>query len=326
MVPVDARPLDARPFVAWIRDTYEPACRVGAEAGHYGRSPGRAHPLLYGVADLACIRWTIDELEPTVAERAEWAAAFETFRQPDGTYVEHRPTHHPWPSTAFAIAAMELLDLPAAASGFVARHDPAEVLDRLDWRDDVYLGSHVGAAIGALAVLCDADLPADWWARYWAALEARLDPATGVFGDGKPPGGDSDQIGGTFHYAFLYEHLGRRLPHAAARTDTVLGLRTHDGLWHPENHRWLTLDAVYLLARAAPDDPRVRATLREVLAIVTAESLSERGRAWFSEWYLGAHDLTATVSLLAEAQRLLGPDEVVTERQLRPVLDRRPFI
>jgi hypothetical protein len=43
-------------------------------------------------------------------------------------------------------------------------------------------------------------------------------------------------------------------------------------------------------------------------------------------WYLGAHSLTAAISILAEAQRFLGAAEIVTERPLRPVLDRRPFI
>jgi hypothetical protein len=41
---------------------------------------------------------------------------------------------------------------------------------------------------------------------------------------------------------------------------------------------------------------------------------------------LAAHSCTAVVSLLAEAQRFLGPDEIVTTRPLRLVLDERPFI
>jgi hypothetical protein len=36
--------------------------------------------------------------------------------------------------------------------------------------------------------------------------------------------------------------------------------------------------------------------------------------------------LTAAISIAAEAQQFLGAQEVVTERPLRLVLDRRPFI
>ena len=311
--------VDARPFIDWIRTVYEPACRVGDAVGAYGRSPGRRHAHLYGTSDMACVRWTIGDLD--VGEADAWAEQFATFRHDDGTYREHLATHHPWHSTAFALAAMELFDLDCPRPDFLVT-DPTAVLDGLDWRDDVYTGSHEGAALASVAALCGVDDA--WWTAYWRALEAHLDPATGMFGDGKPPGGDSDQIGGTFHYAFVYEHVGRVLPHAEARVAAVLANRVHDGLWHPENRRWLTLDGVYLLTRSGVDG--VADAVRDAVRIVEAESMTEPGRTWFDEWYLGVHDLTATVSTLAEAQRFLGPDEVVTEVPLRLVLDRRPFI
>jgi hypothetical protein len=41
---------------------------------------------------------------------------------------------------------------------------------------------------------------------------------------------------------------------------------------------------------------------------------------------LAVHTVTAAINMAAEAQQFLGAQEVVTDRPLRLVLDRRPFI
>jgi hypothetical protein len=41
---------------------------------------------------------------------------------------------------------------------------------------------------------------------------------------------------------------------------------------------------------------------------------------------LPVHSVTAAISIAAEAQKFLGAQEVITDRPLRLVLDRRPFI
>lgn len=170
-----------------------------------------------------------------------------------------------------------------------------------------------------------------WFSAFFAALEARLDPASGLFGEAKPPTGDTDQIGGTFHYAFLYEWAHRPLPFPEAHIDAVLGLQRADGLWDQDNPLWLTLDAVYLLSRAVRRCDHRRAEVhracRDALVAVAELALTAAGRrAHFEEAELGAHALTAAVSLLAEGQSLLGADAVRTDHPLRLVLDRRPFV
>jgi hypothetical protein len=329
----------AQALVDWLLGEYEPAVRTGGGAGAYACRPEEQDPALYGVADMACALFTVGALDRSAERRREWAAAFELFQDPaTGHYVEGGPPSHvPLHVTAYAIAAMRLLDLapvhplrfaepwraPAAVTAF---------LERLDWRDWVYLESHAGAGLGSIFANVEGLGGPEWFAAYRSALDARLDPASGLHGIGKPAGGDLDQIGGTFHYAFLYEHFGWPLAHPEARTDAVLGLQRRDGVWDPANPWWLTLDAGYLLTRAhrASGGYRGSAVVEAVgrATAAVAERVLDPGgrREAFVEAPLGTHTLVAVLSLLAEAQAFLGVDVVRTDRRLTLVLDHRPFV
>jgi hypothetical protein len=334
----DTPVVDAREFVRWILDEYEPACRVERHPGAYGRRPGSPRVELYGVADLACILHTLRRLRSDEASRAAWAEVFAGFQDPlSGRFAEQgKATHVELHATAFAVSALELFDLePTHRLRFAdeyRRPDTARAfVDSLDWRDWVYLESHRGAGLGSIFANMAGLRTPSWFAAFFTALEGHLDPNSGLFGDQKPTEGDLDQIGGTFHYAFVYEWAHRPLPHPEARIDSVLGLQAADGLWDPGNPLWLTLDAVYLLSRASRrcDHRRsdVHEACRRALVAVADLTLGSQGRAsCFEEAELGAHALTATVSLLAESQSLLGAEVVRTDHPLRCVLDRRPFV
>jgi hypothetical protein len=324
---------DLREFVHWITAEFEPSVRLPGGAGRYARAPGETTPELYGVADMACILHTLGALHPTEPERAEWAAAFQAFQTPDtGWLVEKSPTHDPLHNTAFALAAMQLLDLaPARPVRMDATFaDPKAFLATLDWRTAVYLGSHRGAGVGAIHALVPALADPAWFAAYFAACDGYFDPASGLMGVGKPPGGDADQVGGTFHYSFLYEHFNRHLPYPEARIDAVLRTQQPDGYWRDDNHLWLTLDAIYLLTRSLRicthrfED--VRTTIRRIMALLMRDLYSPAGRRTALSPKLPVHSVTAAISIAAEAQKFLGAQEVVTDRPLRLVLDRRPFI
>jgi hypothetical protein len=328
--------VDLRSFVSWIHQEYEPSVRVEERAGAYASTPG-GPVALYGVADMACVLHTIRRLRVTPTQRAEWAAVFDEFQDPlTGHYVERgRASHVELHVTAYTLAAMELLDLestrplrfadtlrtPRAATAFV---------ETLDWASWVYLESHQGAGLGAIFALAPSLRMPSWFDAYFAALDERVDPANGMHGVDKPPEGDLDQIGGTFHYAFLYEYANRRLAHAEARIDAVLGLQRDDGLWDPENPWWLTLDGVYLLTRGVRHTGHRRAdvesAVRRSVAAVAEVALDPDERVAVFGEPMGTHALVAVVSLLAEAQQFLGVDEVATDQPLRLVLDRRPFV
>jgi len=327
--------IDGREFVEWIATEYEPSVHIGTGAGHYTRQPGEPSIDLYGVADMACVLFTIGELRPNDEQREEWAAAFRALQGPDGLFVEQVPTHHPLHSTAFTMAAMELLGLrpippPTFATEWSEPSAVGPALDRLDWRSAVYSGSHEGAAMGAIATLQPTIGTAAWFDAYFTSLDARLDPTTGMHGVDKPAAGDTDQIGGSFHYAFLYDWHHRLMAHPEARIDAILGLQRDDGVWADDNPLWLTLDAVYLLARAVERSghrrPDVEAAVRRAVLAVEERAVQPSRRDAAFGWYLGAHSLTAAVSILAEGQRFLGQQAICTDRPLRLVLDRRPFI
>ncbi|MGA2837305.1 MAG: hypothetical protein ABSF84_11985 [Acidimicrobiales bacterium] len=326
---------DLRPLVDWVAEDFEPSVRVGPAPGSYAAVSG-GPPSLYGSTDMLCVRSTLGAPQLTDAEASAWAAVINDHQDPDtGYFLEAGPASHvELHVTAYCVAALALLDecprWPLAfAEPWVTPEGITGFLASLDWKDWVYLESHRGAGLGSLAFNVPDLVTTGWWPAYFGGLERHLDPANGMFGDGKPPGGDLDQIGGTFHYAFAYESAGRPLPHAAQRVEAVLGLQRDDGLWDPANPFWLTLDAVYLLSRAMDhegvDDGRCAAAIRAALDGL-APALTPSGRTAAFGQGLGTHSLVAVLSTFAEAQKRLGSDEIVTAIPLEIVLDRRPFI
>ena len=324
---------DLREFVQWIVNEFEPSVRLPGGAGQYARSPGETVTELYGVADMACILYTLGALRPTEPERGEWAAAFQAFQNPDsGWFLEKSHTHVPLHNTAFALAAMQLLDLTPRHPLKMGEEysDPRAFLDTLNWRTAVYADSHKGAGIAAIFALVPALGTPKWFDEYFAACENLFDPHNGLMGKDKPRDGDAEQIGGTFHYSFLYQHFNRHMPYPRQRIDTVIRLQRTDGYWMEKNHLWMTLDAVYLMTRTLRYCPHrfddVRAVVRRVMDILLRDVFSAEGRKTTFTGKLAVHSLTAVISIAAEAQQFLGAQEIITERPLRLVLDRRPFI
>ena len=203
-------------------------------------------------------------------------------------------------------------------------------LETIDWRKAVYSGSHRGAGIGSIyALVPELGTPA-WFANYFGFCDSLFDPNNGLMGRDKPPGGDDDQIGGTFHYHFLYSHFNRPMPYPEKRIDAVLRLQQPDGYWHPTNHLWMTLDPIYLMTRTLRQSPHrfadVQESVRRIMRVLMHDVYSAEGRRKLLEGKMAAHSLTAALSIAAEAQQFLGSHEIITEKPLKLVLDRRPFI
>jgi len=325
---------DLRDFVKWITEEFEPSVRLPGPAGSYARSPGQTSVELYGISDMACILHTIGRLKLTDKERAEWADNFNSFQHADtGMLVEKAaPTHDPLHNTAFALAAMQLLDmrpkLPVTMGPQYS--DPAAFLKTLNWKTAVYGESHKGAGIGAIYALTPELGTLDWFKAYFAATETYVDPKNGLMGQEKPATGDFDQVGGTFHYFFLYNHFNKRMPFPERRIDTLLGLQLPDGNWDKTNKTWLTLDGLYLMSRTLRYAPYrnadVIAAFRRTMDQLMTDMYSPEARKTAYSGRLGVHSVTCAISIAAEAQQFLGAQEVVTDWPLKLVLDRRPFI
>ena len=324
---------DLREFTRWILEEFEPSVRLPGGAGHYSRSPGQTSMELYGVADMACVLYSLGALRPTEAQRQEWLAAFQVFQNPEtGWLLEKDPTHAALHNTAFALAAMQLLNLtPKFPVKMGADYSSSGTfLKTLNWKTAVYGESHKGAGIGSVYALVPGLGTPHWFAEYFEFCDGMFDPNNGLMGLEKPPGGDFDQIGGTFHYSFLYSTFNRQMPFPEQRIDTVLRLQQPDGYWNSTNHLWLTLDAVYLMTRTLRYCPHrfndVRECVRRLLQILMQDVYSPESRRKIFAEKMGAHSLTAAISIAAEAQQFLGAREVVTDEPLKLVLDRRPFI
>ena len=225
---------------------------------------------------------------------------------------------------------MQLLDVtPRYAVTMDAKYqDMRAYFSTLDWRTNVYGESHKGAGIGAIFELVPALRSPEWFAVYFAACEGYFDANNGLMGRDKPADGDIDQIGGTFHYSFLYEYfnLGRCRIRRSAST-RCWDCRGGDGYWSDSNPLWMTLDAMYLMTRTLRYRPHrfedVKGSVRRIVTVgsKTAVYSAEGRKATFAKGQ-AVHLLTAATAIAAEAQQLLGADEVRTDWPLKLVLDR----
>jgi hypothetical protein len=332
-----AHRLDARPFLA--NATAILARHARGATGDFARwtlpgAPDHGRNA-YGVSDAANLLWTLDAFPVEVAERAAWVAALQALQDP-ATGLFHEPTHHAIHTTAHCVAALELFDArPAhALAALAALRDAAAMerfLDALDWAGAPWTESHRGAGLYAALHLAGESTPA-WEARYFAWLARACDAATGLWRRGAVPQGDAalgllfPHLAGTFHYLFDCEHAKQPHPHPSALVDTCLRIRATRIYPLARFVSFAEVDWVYCLHRAARQCGRVdeaRAALRDFAAeyLRFLDSLDAGTDAGLDD----LHALFGAVSAIAELQAAL-PDEIASERPLRLVLDRRPFL
>jgi hypothetical protein len=328
--------LDARPFLAHAGAIL--ARHSLGPTGVFARwtlDPARDRsPNAYGVSDAANLLWTLDAFPPP-AERAAWIEALARFQDP-ATGFFHEPTHHPIHTTAHCAAALELFDArpPHGLAGLAGLRDADAMerfLDGLDWAGAPWTESHRGAGLYAALHLTGESTPA-WERRYFAWLARECDPATGLWRRGAAPQGDAalglvfPHLAGTFHYLFDCEHARVAHPHPNALVDTCLRIRERRVYPLARFVSFAEVDWVYCLHRGARLCGRVgeaRPVLREFAAEYLAflDGLDADTDPGLDD----LHALFGAVSALAELQAAL-PEEIASERPLRLVLDRRPFL
>ncbi len=291
----------------------------------------------YGCADAANILYTIGHF-PDNPTRAAWIETLQSFQDPASGLFEE-PTHHPIHTTAHCIAALELFD--ARPRYPLAELEPlrktyamAAFLDRLDWRANPWRESHRGAGLYAALVLAG-EVNLEWEDRYFAWLWEEADPITGFWRNGRVapvPHADAEptifpHLAGTFHYLFNHEYARRPLRYPAAIVDSCLGLY-HEGRFPLGlSISFSEIDWVYCLSRALRQCGHRFQEARWVL-----EGFTERYITYLSDIdpqtdddFNDLHLLFGMVCCLAELQQAV-PGLLRTQRPLRLVLDRRPFI
>ncbi len=353
--PPEAPPLDLAPFAAqlegFLARCHEPGAHLDAKdlRGRFAARPG-APPDLYGCADAVYVLWILDELDArTRADgRRAWVERLQAFQDPGTGWFDRGSLHgHDRPhATAFATAALALLGaaprhpLRAAAAHFRSRASTEAWLAGFRW-SQIWTGSH---AAGAAAALIDAPagvaLPADWSDGLLEALDARVDPRTGLWKNGpldrlwrRPTAID---LGGAAHFWWLYERLGRAIPHPERAVESILGLQRRSGLWgnrlfggaYPHG---LDFDALRGLRAAWPELPPGR---REALRAPLARALDRYVRAVdrhlnapgsVARRFPSLHKLVGTLHALAELELLsraaTGGSRLAMPRPWRSALD-----
>jgi hypothetical protein len=313
------------------------------ETGRYARWPakgekGRPGPALnpYGCADAANILYAIGRFPRGSDERRCWVEALQGLQDPE-TGLFREETHHPLHTTAHCIAALELFDAGPAhpLSDLAHLRDPSAMeafLEGLDWRWDPWNESHKGAGLFAALVLAG-EVSTDWQDRYFAWLCAETDPATGLLRKGCVPAHPRDpsawfgHLAGTFHYLFNLEYAHRPLPHPEALVETCLAIYEHGSFPFGTRLWFAEIDWVYCLTRSMRQSGHRLPEGRAALLSFAEKYLRFLGQLDLDRDEGGSdlHRLFGAVCALAELQKAL-PGVLRTERPLRLVLDRRPFI
>ena len=309
---------------------------VGSYTRHLHRD-GYDHtvPDAYGCAGAANIAYMLGQIPANADQRASWVDQLQQFQDPaTGVFVD--ATHSDEHTTAHVTAALELFEArPAHPLTFLRPiHDPAALrsyLDRLDW-DRPWPASH-NAAGTASALTITGEVGPDWFATWLDWFDAEVDPTTGLWRRGRMlpaeewPGLFSN-LGGSFHFHFVYDYLRQPWPYPDRLVDTCLTLLYDSaGSFAETEIGFKDIDLVFCLSRA-----RRQTSHRFDEVGAALDLLVERTTALLTDpGYLGSvhlddvHTTFGALCAVAELQRAV-PGSIWTPTPLRLVLDRRPFI
>ncbi len=302
--------------------------------GKRGRDPD-LNP--YGCADAANILYTIGRFPGAPEKRGRWIETLQSLQDRESGLF-HEPTHHEIHTTAHCVAALELFDarpLHPLRSLAPLRNTAkmTDFLDNLDWEENPWSASHQGAGIYVALVLAD-EVPFSWQEGYFSWLWEAWDPTSGFLRKGHVAPishGDSVSIfphlAGTFHYLFNHEYARRPLRYPEAMADSCLDIWNRH--LYPLGRRvgFAEIDWIYCLTRSLRqtgyrfDDCQEALTNFTERYVPYLQGLDKEKDEGLND----LHSLFGSVCALAELQRAL-PGTILTERPLKLVLDRRPFI
>ncbi len=306
----------------------------------------------YGCADALNILYTIGEFECDEETRLARIEVLRSFQNKDsGMYTEK--THNTIHTTAHCTAALELMDarplypISALHSHVESKKALAAFMESIDWSSP-WPESHKGAGIYA-ALVNSGEMTREIEDDYFDWLWENTDPVSGFwingyadkaaysvedkqFGKGTPTAMYTYMAGG-FHYMFNHEYARRPLRYPDKIIDTCLKLYCDGGL--RENFGktvgFLEVDWVYCINRSSRQTPHRFAEVKEAIYNFAntftdyLKNLVESGEYKTHERFNDLHMLFGAVCCLAELQEAL-PGVIVTEKPMRLVLNRRPFI
>ena len=285
----------------------------------------------YGCADAANILYTIGDFPRDIEERQKWIRTLQNMQQPD-TGIFDEGSHHYMHCTAHCLAALELFDAEAlyplkCFDPYRTKEGLYQFLEEIPWETNPWIGSHRGAGIFAAMNLAGEATP-EWNDWYFRWLWEEADPNTGLWRKGNIKN-HYRRMGSSFHYLFNHQHSRMPLRYPEKLIDTCLELYygKEIGETFGKQIGFVEIDWVYCITRALRQCGH---RFGECKAAITE----------FAEQYLdylmsldpdtdldmdNIHRLFGSVCCLAELQNFL-PGQILSDKPLRLVLDRRPFI
>ncbi len=275
------------------------------------------------------------------AEQLGFVETLGSMQDPE-TGLFNEATHHAYHTTAHCIAAMELFEAmpPHPLKAMQKDSTPDGVralLESLEWVTNPWGMSHRGAGVYVslkLSRQLDAEAERAFEQAYFDWLADQFDPKLGMLRRGCLPGQAEDafpihgHMAGTFHYLFNMESARAALPYPEATADTCLAMYrdgTCKGL--ATSMSFITIDWVYCLNRAVRQSGHRFDEARAAMLDVAKQSVDYMSGLDhdIDTGFNDLHRLFGMVCTLAELQVAL-PGELKSDRPLRLVLDRRPFI
>ncbi|MBE6612789.1 MAG: hypothetical protein E7632_09890 [Ruminococcaceae bacterium] len=326
------KPIDFSSIIPKIQNIID---RHKLADGSYGRWPGDTQPNPYGCADAANILYSIGNFPSCPAERAEWVKVLQGMQDPEtGLFTE--ATHHTIHTTAHCMAAIELFDASPlhrayALEQYMDKEKMAAFFDTLRWIDSPWDNSHRGAGLYVALNLGGSDC-VQFNRDYFAWLWENADPETGFWRKGCQDGTRPiwHHMAGSFHYLFNHEHTHMPLRYPEKVIDSCLDMYKNRRNEHPSFGKtagFMEIDWIFCLTRAKAQTPHRWEEATAALEAFAAE---------YAQFWMNAdfetdknlndlHMLFGAVCALAELQRDLR-GRILTEKPLKLVLDRRPFI
>ena len=297
----------------------------------------------YGCADAANILYTINYFPKDTQERQGFVKAIQSMQDPK-TGLFKESTHSILHTTAHCTAALELFDaVPKYPFTGLNEYKTIEglksLLENLDWKKRPWPESHKGAGIYAALKLAG-ETSKEWEDAYFNWLWEHADSETGMW---KNTEDDEETallftyMGAAFHYLFNIEYANMPLRYPEKMIDTCIelykkkqiGSKAHyyDNEKFGKYIGFLEIDWIYCITRS-----RRQCGYRFNECTDVLREFAENYIDWLYSIDHKTHDdfndlhrLFGTTCALAELQSAL-PGEIKTDRPMRLVLDRRPFI
>lgn len=331
--------LDVEPILQAARDAVH-GCRLHVDGAYrrYVLPPRGTHSDAAdpnGCADAACILYTLGEFPRYTGERQKFVHTLQSMQCPhSGLYMDG--LHHPLHTTAHCIAALELFDSSALypvqdLEPLTNSERMQRFLEALPWKEDPETAGHQAAAIYAILLLTE-DTTAEWGDAFFHWVEDATEERTGFLRRGCV---EPKEIGGQLTLLPYAQSFFNILTcYVAARRAHILPFKVLDTCLDMMELNWALFcnqpgynETVWItcMTRSNRIDTHRSEEVRQSLihfAVRYVESLNHHLEA---EPFNDLHTVFAVVNALSELQISL-PGLIGSDKPLRQVLDRRPFV